>query len=174
MKRNFIIAAIFSALFLVLLFTSCTCYMDDGSECRGCGYECQAFCMKCESCGMSCLDNLCPGFGIWEDYRDATQVSYIGKLGVDYKEPTVSFNGYNQVALSIEFLTADKESPWVVRTEILLFQGDTLVGKAETRMSVRETGMQEQYESCQLNDFYDPANGEVVCVVNGYSVTRVE
>lgn len=170
MKRNIILAGVFSLLFALLMLTSCTCYQSDG-ELRGCGYYCKATCSDCESCGMSCLDSLCPGEDIWEDYEKT--ISIVGQLGVDYREPAISHIDYGseKVCVRIETLT---DYGWEIQGEILLFQGNTVVGTAEFRGVFGEAGVHEIQKTYTLNIFYSSENGEVVGVINNYSVTRID
>lgn len=174
MKRNIIISGIFAAIFLLLLLTSCTCYMGDGSELRGCGYGCRECNADNKSCRMSCLDQLCPGFGIFEDYNK--QNSFLGTLGVDYTSPSASFDvNRREVCLSFEIIAdCDQSTAFSLTSEIFLFQGDTVVGSVEMKKTFYGKGRYEIKTACSLNKFYDPQNGEIVCAINSCNITFME
>ena len=171
MKRNIIISGVFAAIFLLLLFTSCTCYTSDGEELRGCGHTCRECSAYNKGCRMSCLDQLCPGFGILEDYNK--QNSY---LVTDYTSPSASFDvSRRELCLSFEIIGKyDQSASFTVQSEIFLFQGDTIVGSVDMKKTFYGKGRQEIKSSCSLNSFYDPQNGEIVCMINSFSITCME
>ena len=73
--------------------------------------------------------------------------------------------------MRIETLT---DYNWEIRGEVLLFQGNTVVGTTEFYGIFGEAGMHEIQRTYTLNIFYSSENGEVVGVINNYSVTRID
>lgn len=172
MKRNLILLGVFVILAAFLFGTSCTCYGENGEEIRGCGYQCAECNADNKGCRMACLDQLCPGEDIYEDYVDS--ISLVGEVGTDYTTPTVRYDfesdPYN-VQLSTDVLKI-YEGPWALEAEICFLQNGTLVGRTEITETVRTSGSFTTSRSVSWNEFYDVEGGAVIAVLNHVSLTR--
>ena len=172
MKRNFIIACVFIILSIVLLLTSCTCYLSDGTALRGCGHDCQELSQDNVGCRRSCLDQLCPGEDIYQDYVDS--ISIVGKKGVDYEAPSISYkNNENgrSINLSVNVLNV-YDSPWTLSATVYAMQDGACVGKIEFFDKIRNGGIYTADQSLSLNKFYDNQRGEIEYVLNSFSLVR--
>ena len=140
MKRNLLIILIFCLIASVLFLSNCTLYWEDGSTCRGFGYECGIVCGEQKGCGASFMDCLCPGEDYYQDHKDS--VSLFAREGVDYTCPTVEVakteSGYTYY-LSFDILTEYPE-PWEAYIELCFMQSGVLVGEARWDGNDMESG----------------------------------
>ena len=171
MKRNWILVCIFVFLASLLFGTGCTCYTEDGDELRGCGHTCREFSSDQKGCGMACLDQLCPGEGIYEDYVDS--ISLFGEVGLDYEAPAVAYDfesNPGEYRFSLQVLRV-YDGPWKLDAEICFLQNGHLIGQSTLSDRISETGEWSVTRSVSFNHFYDPNEGAVVAMINHVSLT---
>ena len=172
MKRNFIIACVFIILSIVLLLTSCTCYLSDGTALRGCGHDCQEFSQDNVGCRRSCLDQLCPGQDIYEDY--VKSILIVGENGVDYEAPSITHKNdgsIGSVTLSVNVLAA-YDDPWSLSATVYAMQDGACVGKMDFHGSISYEGIYTSEQYPELNKFYDPQRGEIEYILNSFYLVR--
>ncbi len=172
MKRILLLLVVFCLIASTLLLTNCTIYWEDGSPCRGFGYECAMFCGPQEGCGALCLDCLDPGGGYYDDHMGS--IAIIGKEGVDYTKPTVELEriigGYT-AHLSLNILTEYPE-PWQADIEIAYLQSGVLVGTTVFDGLEMENGEVRKDLAVSFNTFYNKEGGDVTCIINHFALTR--
>ncbi len=182
MKRNLIIVCIFSLLAIAMLFSSCTCYYE-GEEIRGCGYYCDEYGRRCESCNVGFWDCFCVGEGIMDKYR--ADKSYVGVEGVDYTTPTLTkkyADGKYHMVLSTDILKAYEEDEWKVNAEVCALQDGVQVGRFTVSVSAEDEGFWEVTTlPCAdgdgsvilgFNKYYDPEGSEVEYFINYFYLIR--
>ncbi|MBR2431752.1 MAG: hypothetical protein IKB23_02440 [Clostridia bacterium] len=173
MKRNFIITCVFIILSVVLLLTSCTCYLSDGTALRGCGHDCQEISQENVSCRRSCLDQLCPGEDIYQDYVDS--ISIVGEKSIDYEAPSISRKNDGNgdfITLSVNILNAYDDSPWNLAATVYAIQDGACVGKMDFSGKISYNGIYTADQYLSLNKFYDPQRGEIEYIINSFSLVR--
>ena len=172
MKHNYIYVILICLILAVPFMTNCTIYDSDGGTCRGLGYECGDVCGPNDGCGASFMDCLCPGEGIYDDFKDS--VAIIAVRDVDYSNLAASVNfesGYWKYRLSMDLLTS-YDTPWEISAELCFLQNGVKVSE----VTIDEVDVSEENHEfsniVKFNKFYDPNGGDITVIINSFSLTR--